>query len=141
MFGWLKKKEVDTKELFFSTISQLVTLSLVTKYEQPKDSFGNFMTNKVAAGYLFGMHDALLQRWRLVDRDNSQAGLSLMQISYQRLFGTQAGYVLISMSIHNQSNADFIKGRMSGGVEVGEFLENRIPPMGLNRILIFGLSE
>jgi hypothetical protein len=34
---------------------------LLPKYSNPKQAFGDLMTNKRAAGYLFGLHDAMLQ--------------------------------------------------------------------------------
>jgi hypothetical protein len=142
MFGWFKKrKEDDSAESFTSMVSQMVAPQLFPSYAQPKDAFSAFMTDHAAAGYLFGMHDALLQQFQLVDRDNPDSGLELMKSSYRNLFGEQAGTALVSMSMYLDEKADFQTARMSAGADVEEFFQKKTPLMGLNRIVILGMRE
>ena len=141
MLGWFKSRKKEKNVAYFhSTVAQLLTLQLLPSYSSPKEAFGALMTSKPAAGYVFGFHDALLQSLGLRDPSNKEHAASLIQSSYQSIFGQQAGYALYSMSLAFQNDPVFSKGRMNGGNEVAEFIDNRVPPLGLGRILVLGLE-
>ena len=63
-----------------------------------------------------------------------------MERSYKNLFGEQAGYALFSSSLHSQDDPGFVEGRMNGGNEIVQYLEEKVPPLGLGRILILGME-
>jgi hypothetical protein len=90
------------------------------------------MTNKKASGYLFGFHDALIQKLGIIDSSNP----SIIEQSYKKIFGDSAGYTLYSASINSLDVEVFHKGRMDGGNEIVDYLDKNIPPLGLGRILI-----
>jgi hypothetical protein len=94
------------------------------------------MTNKLAAGYVFGFHDSCFQAFGRLDPNDPKANLSLVQTSYQTIFGDQAGFALFRMSIASQEDSDFQIGRQSGGEEYMEFVQEKTPPLGLQRILL-----
>jgi len=98
------------------------------------------MTNKRAAGYLFGFHDSLLQRLGLYDPSNKNNSVKLMERSYKNLFGEQTGFALFSRSLHFQDDPEFVEGRMNGGNEIVQYLKEKVPPLGLGRILILGMK-
>jgi hypothetical protein len=142
VFGWFKKRQdKDPTELFFSVANQLVGLQLVPRYDQPKNAFGAFMKSHPAAGYLFGLHDALLQHLDLGDETNPEAGLDLMKASYRNIFGDQAGTALLSMSLNFINEPKFHAGRMTGGIDIVEYFRDKTPPLGLNRIIVLGAPQ
>ncbi|RFP61385.1 hypothetical protein D0Y53_03390 [Luteimonas weifangensis] len=63
-----------------------------------------------------------------------------MERSYKQLFGEQAGFVLHSMSLNSQEDPEFVEGRMVGGNDLATYIDNKVPALGLNRILILGLE-
>lgn len=131
-----KPKDLDVKVMYLTTIDKLISIQLMPKYPNAKDSFSELMVNKNAAGYIFGFHDSFLQRLLLVDRKSTTAGAELMMISYKRIFGESTGFALYSMSLSSQENSDFQEGRMEGGLELSEYLDKKTPPFGLGRILL-----
>lgn len=122
------------EEVFIKTVSGLLSLQLAQGRESPKKAFGSVMTNKRAQGYVFGMHDAMLQALGL--RGNQDSAKSLMETCYKGVFGEQAGFALLSMSLSNQDDPAFHKGRMDGGGELDGFLDRNIRPAGLAAILL-----
>lgn len=130
----------ETIERFSSLIEDPLVLQLVPKFMSLREAFSSIMTDKKAAGYVFGFHDALAQRLGLVDATNATIGSKLIEFNYKNLFGAQAGFALFEMSVHHQKDPDFHKGRMIGRNELSEFIDKSTPPMGLNRILIFHLD-
>lgn len=135
-----KKDSGNPQELYLSTTSGLISVQLMPKYSSPKEAFGALMTNKRASGYLFGFHDSLLQRLGLYDPSNKNISVKLMEKSYKNLFGEQAGYALFSSTLHSQDDPVFVEGRMNGGNEIVQYLEEKVPPLGLGRILILGME-
>lgn len=133
------KREGDLASVFRATIAGLVSTQLMTSHSKPADAFGELMTNKRAAGYLFGLNDAMLQACGL--RENMDDATDLMEGCYNEVFGNFAGHALLSMSLHNQNDPAFHAGRIEGGSEMAEFIENKVPPLGLTRILMFGRSR
>lgn len=128
----------DAEAFYLDTVEKLLAIQLMPKYASPKEAFGSVMTNKRAAGYVFGFHDSLLQRLQLVDPAKTAKGAALMEESYKRTFGEQAGFALYSMSAASQENPEFQEGRMNGGNEIVEYIERKVPALGLGRILILG---
>src|ERR1035437_3633526 len=53
-------KARDSQDTFKTTVAGLIAAQLLPKYTDPKQAFGSLMTNKRAAGYVFGLHDAML---------------------------------------------------------------------------------
>jgi len=135
----MKRDEVAA--FCLDTIEKLFTAQLSAEFKTPHDAFSSIITNKLAAGYVFGFHESFLQRFRLLDPNNPNEGLALMESSYQKTFGDSSGYALFSMSKSFQSDADFHKGRLNGYEELIGFMESKIPPLGLGRILILGMKE
>ena len=103
------------------TIEQLLTLQLVLRVKRLRDALFELMTNRLAAGYVFGFTDAALQISGLIDRNDPTAGFGVIKATYQSIFGDQAGFTLFNMSIHNQGESDFDVGRISGGEDFFEF--------------------
>jgi hypothetical protein len=135
-----QKSFANPQEVYLSTTSGLIAVKLMPKYSSPKEAFGALMTNKRASGYLFGFHDSLLQRIGLYDPSDKNNSVKLMEKSYKNLFGEQAGYALFSSSLHFQDDPGFVEGRMNGGNEIVQYLEEKVPPLGLGRILILGME-
>jgi hypothetical protein len=106
-----------------------------------RDAFSSLMTNRLAAGYVFGFYDSYLQRMTFINVRDPNAGFRLIKFIYQNHFGDQAGLTLFNESINLQDDPTFQKGRQNGGTEIAKFLELRIPPIGLGRILILGLED
>lgn len=129
------KPKQDAQSQFLSAAENLLSIQLVPHYEKASKAFPAIMTNKVASGYVFGFHDALLQRLGLYTPGNKQSAQELIEKSYKNIFGEQAGYTLFSMSVNSQENEQFQKGRMNGGNEVVAYLEDKTPPLGLGRII------
>jgi hypothetical protein len=139
MFGWFKSKETAKDvESFRSIALQLLSLQLLPAYSSLHEAFGAIMANKIAAGYVFGFHDALLQAFNL--RGDKERAAALIHGSYQNAFGQWGGNALYSMSLNFQDDPAFCSGRMNGGNELGEYLQNKVPPLGLGRILTLGLE-
>ena len=126
----------NKKSIFLATVSDLIGAQLIPKFSYPKYAFGALMTNKRAAGYVFGFHDALLQRLGLDDSANKDHPPVLIDTSYKDIFGNQAGYALFSMSLSSQHDTAFRQGRASGGADLIDYLDKDIPPLGLSRILV-----
>ncbi|HEU0233908.1 MAG TPA: hypothetical protein VFQ94_02120 [Gallionella sp.] len=142
VFDWLKKsKKINESDSFPNLVNSLLSLQLAPSHPNVREAFSTIMVNKFARGYVFGFHDAMLQRFGLVDRTNPGKGLDLMEASYKYIFGDQTGHMLFTSSLYSQDEASFNKGRTSGAEDCVNFVERRIPPMGLSRILIFGLEE
>lgn len=125
--------KVESHRTFYLPIEVILKAQLLPKFSEIKNSFPDIMTNKVAAGYVFGAHDGLLQVLDM--RVNLDITRDLVLKSYQRLFGKQAGFALYNMSISIESNPDFQKGRKEGGDEIFEYVEKGTMPLGLTRIL------
>jgi hypothetical protein len=136
MFSWFKNRKKAPRTEFSDLVGSLLTLQLAIKYKSVKDAFGALMTQKEAAGYVFGVHDALLQRIGLVNQNNVSQGIKKIEESYKDIFGKQAGYALFSMSVASQDDSQFSKGRMDGGNELVEYMDRKTPPLGLANILI-----
>jgi hypothetical protein len=135
-----QKNSANPQEVYLLTTSDLIAVQLMPKYLSPKEAFGALMTNKRASGYLFGFHDSLLQRIGLYDPNDKDNSVKLMERSYKDMFGEQAGYALFSSALFSQDNPDFIEGRLNGGNEIVQYLEEKVPPLGLSRILILGME-
>lgn len=127
-------RTTDNRETFKTTVKGLIAAQLLPKFSDPKQAFSSLMTNKRAAGYVFGLHDAMLQACGL--RKDLAAANKLIEESYQSIFGSNAGYALFSRSLSNQENSEFHAGRLEGGEELTDFVDNKVPPLGLGRILI-----
>ena len=129
----------DKPAIYRRTVAGVVRTQLMTDYAKPSDAFGTLMTNRRAAGYVFGLSDAMLQTCGL--RDDADEAKDLMEECYKEIFGDSSGYALLSMSLHNQDELDFHAGRMEGGNEMAEFIDRKTPPLGLSRILLGGPGD
>jgi hypothetical protein len=126
-------KKESKEETFVRTVSGLLSPQLAQGRESARKAFGAVMTDKRAQGYVFGMHDAMLQALGL--RGDKDSARNLMEGCYKGIFGEQAGYALLSMSLGNQDDPVFHKGRMEGGGELDAFLDSKTRPAGLAAIL------
>lgn len=127
------------EDMFKLSVGRLLAMQLLPSYSEPKQAFSSLMVNRRAAGYVYGMHDAMLQACGLAS-DPKKAG-ELLKESYQEIFGSSAGYALLSMSQHDQQESAFHEGRMEGGNELVDFVKAKVPPLGLGRMLILGSSQ
>ena len=130
----------EAEKQISSLIEQLLTAQLMLKYEHPRDASSILMKNKVAAGYVFGFHDSFFQTFGRLDPNNPKADLSVIHNSYKTIFGAWAGTALFEMSIASQKDSEFQIGRESGGEEYFDFIKQKVPPLGLQRILILGFD-
>jgi hypothetical protein len=138
MFGFLKKKKLAKAPLvdaFISIITSLLTPQIGEQYQEPRELFGLLMTNKVALGYIFGMHDGLMQDRRMCSAEQQNNALSIIEDSYKGIFGGQAGFALFSTSISLQDDPDFLNGRMDGGEDVVDFTKHKKSPFCMTSIL------
>ncbi len=130
----------DHRSVYLTTTFNLLSIQLLPKYSNPKQAFGALMTNKRAAGYVFGFHDSLLQKLGLYDPNHKDSSTDLLKQSYKGIFGEQAGFALYTMSLGSQDDSIFIEGRMNGGNEIANYIDSKVPPLGLGRILILGMD-
>ena len=126
-------------DVYRKTVSGLLSPQLALGRESARKAFGAVMTDKRAQGYVLGMHDAMLQALGL--RDDKESARNLMESCYKGIFGEQAGFSLLSMSLSNQDDPVFHKGRMEGGGELDAFLDKNARPVGLAAILQGGGPE
>lgn len=130
----------ESEKLIISLIEKLLTAQLMLRYECVGDAFSALMTNKLAAGYVFGFHDACFQTFGRLDQNSPTADFSIVQTSYKNLFDDARGVALFERSISLQNDADFQIGRLSGGEEYMEFVKLKTTPLGLQRILLLGFD-
>lgn len=97
-----------------------------------EESAFTFLSNKKAAGYLFGWHDAEIQIFRISDMNEA---LGLMHWSYMNIFGKGVGDSLFAQAISLQEDSDFIEGRNIGGKETMECLRPGYVPVALAGII------
>src|SRR6516164_5583146 len=97
MFGFLRKKFSEDNRSQHnddspqSIVEGLIVAQLSLEYHQPKEAFSSIMTNKIALGYILGLHDACFQSVEKIDRENPNAGfLRNPQLHHQRLHGLLA---------------------------------------------------
>jgi hypothetical protein len=129
MFGFFKKRRpVDP----ITALGSLLWLQVRLEYESFHEMFSTLMTNAVAAGYVFGFIDAWVQ---MNGRGDPKDPLPC-EIC-KAFFGDRAGYMFWTFSLHFQTKRDFQIGRQSGGEDFVAYVQKKIPPMGLSRIMLF----
>src|SRR5258708_6511031 len=116
-------------------VEQLLSLQLILRHKHAREGFSELMTNRVAAGYVFGFQDACFQIFGLLNSTDRAAGSALLETSYKHIFGDQAGFTLFQSSLRWQADRDFEIGRQSGGEDFAKFKFKGIPPLGLQRII------
>ena len=81
-----------------------------------------------ALGYIFGCHDAALQRGAIDDQTESFAA---MTVSFLELSDdAQAGAALLGRCLRQQSDPQFVAGAIAGGSDLLKSLApNANPPM------------
>jgi len=121
-------------------IEQLLSVQLAFESNHLREAFPTFMTNRLAAGYLFGFHDACFHSYGLINPADRAAGLQLFRTSYERVFGDQAAFVLLNSSLGWQTDHAFAVGRQRAGEDFGEFRANGTPTLGLQHILSLGFN-
>lgn len=126
---------------FSSAVGALLSIQLLPAYADIKSAFSVLMTNRRAAGYVFGFHDGLLQKSGLNIEARARAAPALIRESYELNFGTQAGFALYQMSIGSQGDKDFAEGRLIGGNEIADYIDAKTPPLGLGRIVLLGMKS
>lgn len=97
------------------------------------------LTNKKIAGYIFGFHDAFLQKNLGITDDTTEIGSEIMEKCYRMLLGQGNGRTLFTHSISLTDDAEFMAGRMLGGGDFVDFTTKKAPPLGLMNILVFEL--
>jgi hypothetical protein len=117
-----------------SLIERLLTAQLG---HHPKYITSTLMVNDVAAGYVLGFHDSAFKIFGIINRNDPEADFSIIQRSYEHIFGRSAGCALFDRSKHLH-NSDFSVGRLHGGEEYALFTHQGVPPLGLQWIIAAG---
>lgn len=133
-------KRAHAIKLVINLVAELLSVPFAVEDKSLREILPDLMMNKVAAGYIFGFHDACLQIYGLIDREDSAPGIDLIGDSYVNMFGEQAGSALFRSSLMSQADHDFMIGRQSGGEDFAEFKRNGTPPLGLQRIVSLGFD-
>ena len=131
----------------FATFSELLVyqivgtlpikkLSSINDGSAIKNTFPQFMTNKEALGYIFGAYDFLSQRMGLLAYGKDKV-MDAMEDAYISIWGAPSGRVMISSSLINQDDENFMNGRMQGGNEALVFFTSnkKTKPTGLTKFL------
>jgi hypothetical protein len=119
-------------------IEQLLSAQLMFEHKSIREFFPTLMTNRLAAGYVFGFHDACFQGYRLINATDREAGL--FRTSYERIFGEQAAFVLINSSLAWQTDHAFAVGRQRAGEDFEDFSTDGTPTLGLQHIVSLGFD-
>lgn len=130
-----KKIKKPTVEFVVESARHLIELQLLVRYPSLPKAFSSIVSNKAALGYLFGFHDYLFQKAGLHDPDDSKKTLILIKYTYQRLFGDNAGGLIYAATSACLKEEDFLKGDSEGANDIRDYLNEKTPPLGLNRIL------
>jgi hypothetical protein len=125
-------------QFVLSAIEMLIAVQLSPQYETPYHAFSSIIANKIASGYIFGFHEAFVERCRLMDINEQAPGLSVIRNSYEHLFGKLPGSTLFDACRYSLKDLAFHRGRISGGNDFIEFMRREIPPVSLATILILG---
>jgi hypothetical protein len=125
-------------QFVLSTTETLIAVQLSPQYETPYHAFSSIIANKIASGYIFGLHEAFVEQYRLMDINDPVVGLSVIHNSYANLFGKLAGSTLFEACRYSLKDPAFHMGRISGGYDFIEFMGREIPPLSLATILILG---
>jgi hypothetical protein len=123
-------------QIVLSTIETIIAVQLSSQYETPYHAFSSIIANKIASGYVFGFHEAIVERLRLMDINEPVPGLIVIRNSYENLFGKLAGSALFDAFRYSLKDPAFHRGRISGGYDFIEFMRREIPPVSLATILI-----
>lgn len=121
-------------------IEKLLSVQLMLEHERPRQAFKALMNNRLAAGYVFGFHDACFQIYGLVNPNDPALGMGLLRDSYKHIFGYQEGDRLFESSLGWHRDYEFVVGRQSGGEDFVEFKMQGTPTLGLQRILGLGFN-
>jgi hypothetical protein len=126
----LFRPKPDAMEVAINVIPTALQLQL-SLADSSKTSAASLINDSYALGYIFGYHDAVLQRLKV---DDQTTCLAIMAVSYDTIFGgVDNGAPLFRKSLDIQNDEMFRKGMIKGGGEaVAFFREEKIP---------FGLSE
>ncbi len=135
-----QKNDLSKVQSVIDLIERLLSLQLVLSHKHPREAFSTLMTNKLAAGYVFGLHDACFQIYGLIDPNDRAAGLWMLIASYKRIFGDQAGFVLVDSSLRWQTDHEFAVGWQSGAEDFADFKMDGNPTLGLQRIISLGFN-
>ena len=125
-------------QFVLTTIETLIAVQLSPQYETPYHAFSSIIANKIASGYIFGFHEAFVERFRLMDINEPMPGLIVIHNSYEHLFGKLPGSTLFDACRYSLKDLAFHRGRISGGNDFIEFVRHEIPPVSLATILILG---
>lgn len=123
---------------FAGLISQLMMLQVASKYENPRQLLPDLESRPLALGYVFGFHDACLRMTG--KKEVGEVPTEIAQV-YMTIFGQREGFVLFQKAIKMQEDREFYIGRLSGGEDYAKFIMEKVPPLGLQRILILGFDE
>ena len=121
---------------YVNLAENIVNLAFIPCLISPKDAVSNLLANNCALGYIFGIHDCLLQRTKLTNVLNKDKLVELIELSYMNIFGDYEASILVSASIDAQEDEDFLEGQIMGGNEYIKYIEQAIPMMGLTRIFL-----
>jgi hypothetical protein len=140
MFGWFKRKPAYSEEkrkaasAIMGVVDGAFLLPFVgfnTQDERAKAVFGN----KAACGYIFGLHDGLVQAFRTEPRDEDWEQ-AVFIASYERWFGKEGGaQAILSGSMGMQADPGFNAARTIGGNDALAFLRDKTPPLGLMKFM------
>lgn len=91
------------------------------------------LTKPFARGYIFGLSDACIQRFGVLDELEL---LALMTDIHAALFGQKIGSLLVGDALRDQPNAEFRRGQIAGAKDLLRWLDDRsYTPLLLVRFL------
>lgn len=141
MFGWFKRRPVhsEAKRKAASAIMGVVDAAFLLPFagiDAPDRRAMTVFGNKPACGYIFGLHDGLVQAFRTHPRDEDWEQ-SVFIASYERWFGKDgAAQAILGGSMGMQADPEFDAARAIGGTEALAFLRDKTPPLGLTKFLV-----
>jgi hypothetical protein len=91
------------------------------------------LAKPVARGYIFGVSDACIQRFGVLDELELLALITEIQAA---LFGQKIGSLLVGDALRDQPNAEFRRGQIAGAEDLLRWLDDRsYTPLLLVRFL------
>lgn len=122
------KKKSDKGTVVIEVASTIIQMQLnlgrcnLSSLSSTKDNF--------ALGYIFGIHDALLQGF---DIPSNAEGLAVLAVSFTNLAESEDdGGRILRQCFDLQTDKQFKRGVVEGGNDAVAFCRNKTPPLGLS---------
>lgn len=117
-------------------LNDAVSLILAVLYDSPAEAVLAFKRAPRALGYLCGLHEPLVRgAVEQTDAHVQRLRDELLKSNLRKLFGEDDGASLYAIVASHRHDADYHAGWDQGRLDFERYLENRITPMGLVRML------